>query len=70
MKKVFTPINYAYLTILMVLVVGMLILNLLKESIVALFKDKEAFIHAKHESTAKKKKDTTYIITDASHSNS
>ena len=70
MNKISKTFNYLYLTLLMVFVVSLLLLNLVKEGVVSLFKDKKEVTQAKNNTTQKNSKSTKYIITNSNAHNS
>jgi hypothetical protein len=69
-NKVSQTFNYIYLTLLMLLVVALLLLNFLKEGVVALFKEKKEIAHVKNSTPQKSHKSTKYIITNSQTTNS
>ena len=70
MKKVFTPLHYVYLTLLMFFVVIMLMIHLVKDTLVALFSSKSKLAQLQNRQAIKKKKSTKYIIKNSHLTNS
>ena len=67
MKKLHKILKFTYLSGLMVVVVTLLLISLVKDSVVAFFKEKKGEVHTKNEMSPAKKKSTKYVIHHDSH---